>query len=102
MAVDGVTGEGDVELDETSRQIEQNHKALHALFDGTTPMVVMQSVASFMGCTMMHLVHTAPDDAMTYTRHFISDVLKFGHIAQLMLQEQQTKGASDGNQEAQG
>lgn len=46
--------QGDSPVSEDDRQIEGYHKALHSLFKGADDIIVAQSVASFMGCTMAH------------------------------------------------
>lgn len=64
-------------VSERDRQIEGYHAALHALFKGADDVLIAQSVASFMGCTMAH-----SSDWRRVIPGFVREMLDYANLAQ--------------------
>lgn len=64
-------------VSERDRQIEGYHRALHSLFKGADDIMIAQSVASFMGCTMAH-----SDDWRRVIPGFVQEMLDYANLAQ--------------------
>lgn len=75
-------------LDETARQIKEFHDMLHKLFEGVDDIIAARSVASFMGCIM---IHTSSPNLIA---GFANEVMQYAHLATVVREEkaQQPQG----------
>jgi len=93
---------GDSPVSEEDRQVEGYHKALHSLFKGANDIIIAQSVASFMGCTMAH-----SEEWQRLIPGFVQQTLDYANVAlaahkQAATIEQPPKGIEHGSEEAKG
>jgi len=77
-------------LDENTRQIKEYHEAMHKLFLGSDDVTVARSVASFMGCVMVHT------DTRGLIGGFVNEILQYAHLASVVQDERANnpKGAA--------
>ena len=64
-------------VSERDRQIEGYHSALHSLFKGADDVLIAQSVARFMGCTMAH-----SHEWRRVIPGFVKEMLDYANLAQ--------------------
>jgi hypothetical protein len=90
-------------VSEEERQVEGYHKALHALFKGSDDIIVAQSVASFMGCTMAH-----SEQWQRLIPGYVQQTLDYANVALAAhkqaetIEQPNTEGLHNGNEETQG
>lgn len=75
-------------MDESTRQIKEYHEALHKLFEGSDDVIVARSVASFMGCVMVHT------EVRGLMGGFVNEIVQYAQLAAVVQEERanQPKG----------